>query len=305
MLCKQICFLALVFVCFSLSLDASKIEHVIIVSVDGLRPDAISAQNSPVIETLKKNGVWANHAQTIMPSVTLPSHTSMLTGRSVEVHKVTWNDYDESKKDAVKVPTCLEVASRQGLSTAMFVGKEKFKHLQSSNGAVYFAWPASDAPGITKAVLAYESQNGLPRLTFIHYPDTDVAGHRYGWMSSAYLAALKKIDNSLAELVALVQNKAYQENTVIILTADHGGKGKTHGRDIPDDMQIPWLASGGSIQAGQIYEKPIVTYDTAATALFLLDVAVPSEWNGKALRLPMKNKTENRKMLHGKATKQS
>ena len=214
----------------------------------------------------------------------------MLTGRSVEVHKITWNDYYESKKGALVVPTCLELASRQGLSAAMFVGKEKFKHLQSSNGSVYFSWPAIEAGGITQAVLAYERKNKLPRLVFIHYPDTDVAGHQYGWMSPEYFSALKKIDKSLSDIVNLVNQKAYQENTVIILTADHGGKDKTHGRDIPEDMHIPWMANGSMIQAGLVYEKPVVTYDTAATALSLLGVPVPVEWEGKALVLPMKSK---------------
>ncbi len=287
MLRKKTWFFVLVFAWFSQTLNAVKIEHVIIVSVDGLRPDAISAQTSPVIETLKKNGVWASHAQTIMPSLTLPSHASMLTGRSVEKHQVTWNDYDETRKNFLKMPTCLEVANGQGLSAAMFVGKEKFKHLQSTNGGVYFSWPASEATQITEAVLAYESQKGLPNLTFIHYPDTDIAGHRYGWMSPEYFSALSKIDSSLSGIAALVQKKNYQENTVIILTADHGGKDKTHGRDIPEDRSIPWIASGASVQAGQVYEKPMMTYDSAATALFLLGLQVPASFEGKALKLLM------------------
>lgn len=294
MLRKQLFFVVLFSAWFSISLHAAKIEHVIIVSVDGLRPDAISSKTSPVIAALKKNGVWASHAQTIMPSITLPSHTSMLTGRSVGVHKVTWNDYYEAKKNALKEPTCLEVASRQGFAAAMFVGKEKFKHLQSANASVYFSWASNEANGITQAVLAYESKNKLPGLTFIHYPDTDTAGHQYGWMSPEYFSALQKIDNSLSAIVKLVNKKAYQENTVIILTADHGGKDKTHGRYIPEDMHIPWLANGSMIPAGVVYEKAVVTYDTAATALTFLGVEVPVEWEGKALVVPMKSKTENR-----------
>jgi predicted AlkP superfamily pyrophosphatase or phosphodiesterase len=291
MLRKRFFFFAMVLAWLSVPLHAEKIKHVIIVSVDGLRPDAISDNNSPTIQMLKKNGFWANQAKTITPSITLPSHTSMLTGRGMEVHKITWNDYDEAKKDALKIPTCLELANRQNFSAAMFVGKEKFRHLQSSNASFYFAWPSNEADGITQAVLAYEKENKLPGLMFIHYPDTDTAGHQYGWMSHQYFLALKKIDNSLLSIVNLINQKTYQKKTVIILTADHGGKDKTHGRNIPEDMHIPWMANGSMIQAGFVYEKPVTTYDTAATALSLLGVPIPLEWEGKALVLPIKSKT--------------
>ena len=269
------------------SLYAAKVEHVIVVSVDGLRPDAISKNNSPVIQTLKNNGVWADHARTIALSKTLPSHTSMLTGRSFEAHKVDWNDYLIEKKGIMTTPTSLDFVQSQGMQAAMFVGKEKFKHLNENGSSIYFSIPGVEAATITSAVIQYVEKKGMPNLLFIHYPEVDFAGHAHGWMSKPYFAALKTIDHELQPIINLMNQAEYKDNTVIILTSDHGGKGFTHGRDIKVDRKIPWIASGGPVKSGWVYNIPMMTYDTAATAVALLGLDVPTEWEGKPLFLPL------------------
>src|SRR5947207_1123912 len=64
-------------------------DHVIVISVDGLRPDAIKKYNAETIERLMSEGRYSLTAQTIKTSLTLPSHTSMLTGVDETVHHVT------------------------------------------------------------------------------------------------------------------------------------------------------------------------------------------------------------------------
>src|SRR5262245_8758227 len=61
-------------------------DHVVIVSIDGLRPDAIATYKAPTLERLMGEGSYTLHAATILPSKTLPSHTSMLTGEPPSVH---------------------------------------------------------------------------------------------------------------------------------------------------------------------------------------------------------------------------
>ena len=68
---------------------------------------------------------------------------------------------------------------------------------------------------------------------------------------------------------------------MIIVTADHGGHLKTHGDNIPDDMIIPWVAWGKGVKKNFTITEPVTTYDTAATALWLLDLPIPAEFDGK------------------------
>jgi arylsulfatase A-like enzyme len=65
------------------------------------------------------------------------------------------------------------------------------------------------------------------------------------------------------------------------LTADHGGHDRTHGSKSPEDMTIPWIVSGKGVKAGFVITAPVTTYDTSATALWLLDVPIPGDWDGK------------------------
>ena len=69
------------------------ITRVLIVSIDGLRPDAIDLAPMPTLQGLMKVGAYSLSAQTIFPSTTLPAHASMLTGLCPSAHGVTWDEY--------------------------------------------------------------------------------------------------------------------------------------------------------------------------------------------------------------------
>ena len=66
--------------------------RVVIFSIDGLRPDALLQAGAPAIMGLASRGAYTWQAQTIMPSTTLPSHASMLSGFTPSVHGITWDD---------------------------------------------------------------------------------------------------------------------------------------------------------------------------------------------------------------------
>ena len=67
-------------------------RNVVVVSIDGLRPDAIITYSAPTLQRLMREGSYTLSARTIDPSKTLPSHTSMLTGQPPDRHGVLWNN---------------------------------------------------------------------------------------------------------------------------------------------------------------------------------------------------------------------
>ena len=116
-------------------------DHVLVISIDGLRPDAIERFNAFTILRLMREGSYALTAQTILPSKTLPSHTSMLTGVDADKHGITWNDERVDDHGHVDVPTVFGLAKADGFRTAAFFSKTKFHHLEAPNTIDYVRSP--------------------------------------------------------------------------------------------------------------------------------------------------------------------
>jgi predicted AlkP superfamily pyrophosphatase or phosphodiesterase len=258
-------------------------DHVIVVSLDGMRPDALREYGAKTIMGLMRQGSYASLAQTIFPSKTLPSHTSMLTGVPPEVHGVTWNEDRTDEHGTVGVQTVFEVAKNHGFTTAAFFSKAKFHHLQKAGTLDYTqapdGWEKLMAPQTVGDVANY-LKHERPNLLFVHLAETDFAGHSLGWMSFAYKWAVKRMDDGVEEIIEAADEAFGRGNYTLIVTADHGGHGRGHGSDDPRDMNIPWVVWGKGVTNGTQVQQ-VRTMDTAATVLWLLGVAEPATWTGR------------------------
>ena len=262
-------------------------DHVIIVSVDGLRPDAIGRFNATTMARLAREGSHSFAATTINPSKTLPSHTSMLTGEGPEEHGIKWNSNETDTHSHVAVPTVFALARQVGLRTAAFFSKGKFNHLEVPGSLDHTQAPNGDgkwsADRTVRDVERYLATS-RPNLLFVHLGEPDYAGHVWGWMSWMYGRAVRKADAAVGRLVAAADRAFGAGNYTFLLTADHGGHGRTHGSDRPEDVTIPWIAYGEGVQAGTELPRGIRTMDTAGTALWLLGIGVPRDWTGAPVR---------------------
>jgi len=259
-------------------------QHVVLVSVDGLRPDAIDTYGAPTLQRLAREGSFTLRASTILPSKTLPSHTSMLTGVPPEQHGVMWNTVTSRRTDHIAQGTVFGAARARGYVTAAFFSKPKFQPLQLEGSLDY-----SQAPGgwwggwksiKTVADVEHYLSTGKPNLLFVHLPDPDFAGHSSGWMSDAYGRAVHDVDVSLTRLIAASESAFGSGNYTLIVTADHGGHGNDHGSEDPRDVRIPWIVWGRGVKASHLPDDTIRTMDTASTVLWLLGVDEPTDWAG-------------------------
>jgi phosphopentomutase len=117
-------------------------------------------------------------------------------------------------------------------------------------------------------------------LMFVHFPDTDMAGHRSGWLSEPYLAKVSEADRAIGRVLS-----ALPPETTVILTADHGGHDHTHGSTQREDMTIPWILAGPRRNGrGRELTQGVSTTDTAPTALFVFGLALSPEANGRVVR---------------------
>jgi arylsulfatase A-like enzyme len=255
----------------------SGIERVIVISLDGTRPDAVQIAETPHLQALAARGAVSWNAQTIIPPVTLPSHTSMLTGLPPEEHGVAWNGTNPGC-EPISVPTILTLAEQAGYTTAMIVGKEKFCHLRQTD-TLEFQFAREGDRSVVDEVLRVLEANSADVL-FVHLPNPDYFGHSFGWMSATYIYELRNTDAQVGRILDYLALHDLEDSTLIIISADHGGHGLTHGENIPEDMTIPWIVAGPGIQSGLELTQPVSTMDTAATVLWALGISLPERMVG-------------------------
>ena len=256
-------------------------DHVIVISIDGLRPDAIEKYNLQTLSRLMREGSYTLQARTILPSKTLPSHTSMLTGLAPATHGVTWNTDRTDELGTVEAPTIFALAKQGGYTTAAFFSKSKFHHLQQPGSLDYTQAPTGSPIMATETVpdaIRYMVKK-RPNLLFVHIAEPDYAGHSIGWMSSVYGLAARRADSAVGSLLAAADRTYGADGYTVIITADHGGHGRDHGSDDPRDVTIPWIAWGVGVNP-RVELGVMNTMDTAATVLWLLGIREPTTWQG-------------------------
>lgn len=264
-----------------------EVERVVIISIDGLRPDRLLLANMPAVRGMIAQGAYSFWARTTAVAITLPSHTSMLTGVTPRKHGIEWNkDLPLSQPIYPAVPTIFEMARRAGYSTAMVTGKAKFDTLNKPGTIQHVYTPDKDDADNERAVAAAEKiiAEHKPEVLFVHFPEVDKTGHKYGWDSAEQMAAIERADGQVQRVLAALREAGVAERTAIILSADHGGAGKGHGPDDARSRHIPWIITGPHVKHRDltgIVELEINTEDTCATACYLLGLSQLPYFDGK------------------------
>ena len=99
-------------------------------------------------------------------------------------------------------------------------------------------------------------------------------------MSAEYLATIGRADTAIGAVLEAVN----QEETVAIVTSDHGGHDSTHGTEMDEDMTIPWIISGPPVSPGRSLQEPVSIIDNPTTIAALLEVAPAQDWAGQVVR---------------------
>jgi len=273
------------------------VNRVLIISVDGLRPDLALRADTPCLHRLLKGGCFTFWARTTEMSITLPSHTSMLTGVTPKRHHVTWNSDQLPPQQYPAVPTLFEIARRAGLTTAMVAGKTKFAALAKPGTLDWSSVRQSSDAAVARQAITF-IRDHQPQVMFVHLPDVDLTGHMFGWASDAQIAAIGRADRCIAEILDALSGQGLVVSTLVIITADHGGAGATHGPDDPRSRHIPWIAVNPAIRQGYDLTRNsrlvVNTEDTFATACFVLGLPMEAGMDGK----PIAEIVPNRELLH-------
>ncbi|MDZ4845743.1 MAG: alkaline phosphatase [Chitinophagales bacterium] len=273
--------------------DFSAIKHIVVIGVDGMSPDGILKANTPNMDALIKTGAHSFSAQAVLPTVSSPNWASMMMGASPKRHGVKsnkWEVEDVKKKSFCGnakgeiFPTIYRVIreQRKDAVIACFYDWDGYGRLVEENVCTV----KQDCAGENKtmdATAAYLAKE-KPLFTFIHLDHVDHAGHEYGHGTKEYYRSVEKTDSLVGVVVQTLKDAGIYENTVLLITADHGGKKKGHGGRSQQERTIPWIITGPGVVAGKSISSPIHTYDTAPTLAYILGLQVPDCWEGKVVK---------------------
>jgi hypothetical protein len=103
----------------------------------------------------------------------------MLTGVLMARHHISWNDW-QPQRGLVTTLTIFKLVRERGYTKALFAGKEKFRYPNVPGTLDEFQIPGYSAKVVPKAAAKYIVEK-KPNLCFVHFADSDGAGHAHGW----------------------------------------------------------------------------------------------------------------------------
>jgi len=239
---------------------SQQVEHVVLITIDGFRPDFYldKSWNTVNLQEIMKNGTYAKGVNSVFPSMTYPSHTTITTGVWPVKHGIYYNDmFDPNGKgkpywndSAIKVPTVFSAAKEKGLKAAALFWpvsadapvRYNIPDIGSMGEEVrrQYARPAGFIDTVRKelfgnadrieygkdhnvaAIASYVIKKDQPNLMTVHFFSVDHYEHEQGRQGPLVSAAVHDADSSVGIIVNALKEAGIWNNTVLIVTGDHG-----------------------------------------------------------------------------------
>lgn len=213
---------------------------VLLVSVDGFRADYLVKSGTPTLNRLAETGARATGLVPIFPSLTFPSHYSMVTGRRPDAHGVVHNQmFDPERPGRPFAPSL-----RTEVGDAFWWKGAKpiwVTAAQQGKTAATLFWPGSEAeidgirpgkwlpyqPNMSSMervhlLLEWLKPEDRPDFATLYFSEVDVAGHIFGPESREVEAAIARVDLALKVLLTGLQLLGLDDATTLIVVSDHG-----------------------------------------------------------------------------------
>ena len=297
--------------------------NVLLITLDATRADRLGCYGyagavTPNLDRLAREGTRFAAASTVAP-ITLPAHTTLLTGLHPPEHGLHINGQGCLPAD---VPTVAEAFKQAGYSTAAFVA---FQALSSEYGLakgfdlydeppkdasedplLFVPLQADDAPclyrkadAMADRVLAWLERGGRrPWFVWVHFYDPH---HPLHWnrkqvgegFTDPYDAEVAFMDQQIGRLLAWVDKKGPASRTLVMAVADHGESLGDHGEPAhafllyEPTLHLPWLLrQPGRVPAGAVLDGSVSLVQAAPTLLDLAGVRphapLAAEWSRAA-----------------------
>lgn len=279
----------------SVSLSAKpKAKHLIFIGLDGWGAYSMPKADMPAVKSLMAQGCYTMAKRTVLPSSSAPNWASMFMGAGPELHGyTTWGSKTPELPSRVIAknnifPTIFQLyrATAPNAEVGVLYDWAGIKYLVDTLSLSHHAQAPdyTKHPGsLCKMAEAY-IQEKKPALLAVCFDEPDHVGHQLGHDTEAYYEKLKELDGYIARIIKAVDEAGMTDETVFIVTSDHGGINKGHGGIKPAEMDTPFIIAGKGIKRGGEFKESMMQYDVASTMAYILDVDQPQVWIGRPMK---------------------
>ncbi|OGD11060.1 MAG: hypothetical protein A2Y86_02780 [Candidatus Aminicenantes bacterium RBG_13_62_12] len=265
---------------------------------------------TPAIDALARRGVLFRRAFAHTPT-TLPSHTNILLGTTPLHHGVHDNSNFIVGEEFL---TLAEHLKSRGYATGAFVGAfpldsrfgltqgfDVYDDNYGTRGASEFSYVERKAEEVVKKALSWLENRKSPWFLWVHcfdphqrYEPPEPFLTRY--KDHPYNGEVAYVDHALAGLFDALRSKRLEDDTVVVLTADHGESLGEHGESTHGyfaynaTLWVPLIIAAPGVKAGEC-RQAVCHVDIFPTACELLGVPIPRSLQGLSLLPALRGKT--------------
>lgn len=288
-----ICLVAGCMIAATAGAASPKAKHVIYIGLDGWGAYSVSKADMPAVKELMEKGCYTLKKRTVLPSSSAVNWASMFMGAGPELHGYTeWGSQTPELPSRVILkhnifPTIFQIYRDANPDAEIGVLSEwggiqfLVDTLSTSHHAVapdYNKYPTALCEMAEKYI-----KEKKPALAAVVFDNPDHIGHVIGHDTPEYYAKLHEIDGYIARIVKAVEEAGMLDETIFIITSDHGGINKGHGGKTMLEMETPFIIAGKGIRQGGEFQESMVQYDVAATIAYIFGLQQPQVWTGRPM----------------------
>lgn len=283
-----------------LTANARKIaKHVVFIGIDGLSSECFrQASDIPNFKFLMDNGSYTLSKRSVMPSASAINWASIFNGMPTEMHGYhNWNSKVPDIPAAFVTdhgmpPTIYTLLDEQmpSAETGALYNWDGIGYVIDTLAVDFHAYDPGyhdsehySLEQYTQRAVQYILEKKPTFFTF-YIGDQDEAGHTYGWGSPEYYKCMQDCDRSVGMILQALKDAGIYNDTILIVTSDHGGTGKGHGGFTLKELESPFIVWGRHVKKGYAFPETMMQYDVAATFAYILGLKTPQCWVGRPMR---------------------
>lgn len=267
--------------------------HVIYIGLDGWGAYSLPEADMPNVKSLMEKGCWTLCKRTVLPSSSAPNWASMFMGAGPELHGyTTWGAQHPELPSRVILknnifPTVFQIArdSYPEAEIGVLYDWSGIKYLVDTLSLSHHAQSPDymKYPGELCNMAEKYIKEKKPVLMAVCFDEPDHTGHTAGHNTPEYYAKLEVLDSYIGRIVNAAKEAGIADDTVFIITSDHGGTGKGHGGITMEEMETPFIIAGKNIRKGGEMSESMMQYDVASTIARILALDQPQVWIGRPM----------------------